>query len=145
MTFLVQRMRQADREWAVKRGATGVDVFYNMDHMGSAEFEYGALGDSLRTWRSKMSDGTPVEKVVERIHADPEFWFAGKEEHLKDAEAFVLDQLQGWAMRKIFLREPSRFDDPKIQGWWCVDRGAVWAVFRAEQQAKDWLTGIKDN
>lgn len=55
--YLVQRMKRVDRDYK-----TGLDSLFELDYMGSAEFEYGAVPASLK--RIRAASGVAIEEVV---------------------------------------------------------------------------------
>lgn len=144
--YLVQRLEERVPPQAGK----GVDRYFSMDYMGSAEFEYGALPRALRAIRA---DPTYPEWEPVKIQAGPhETWYVGNPGGLQRATEFFTSELaRTWAGRstkettnlpEVYLGTSGR--TPRTSGWWRVDEGkSNWALFRTEQQAKLWLRGLR--
>jgi hypothetical protein len=55
--FLVQRLKRRDRDFK-----TGFDSLFELDYMGSSEFEYGSVPASLK--RIRAAEGVAIEEVT---------------------------------------------------------------------------------
>lgn len=155
--YLIQRLLHRHRKFTTP-ARKGVDQFFEMDYMGAAEFEWGALPESLKEM-SSLDNLKPVRIQVdaeiqnrrtgywEKI--SPEFWYVGPDHLLTTAREFITDQL---TLNENRLKEPTFikqiYTDPgsyyeKFAGWWCVDKGLPFAFFRTQQDAKNWCKGLK--
>lgn len=152
--WLIQRLLPA-REG---KPGTGIDAYFNLDYMGAAEFEWGALPGSLKLMRpaDKKEKWEPIRITVMSPNDtgspdDVVCWYVGSKETLPIAEKFFADQLQRdyeWSLKeRTEIRRtyfPENEWDGKFVGWWAVDGGPVpWAIFRTKEHAKNWLKGMR--
>ncbi len=114
--YLVQRAKIEDRDWK-----TGIDSIIRLDYMGSSEFEWGALPESLGRIRKDFEkynylDITINDKVVSVFC---------KESMKGEVEAY----LNGLAKQEFRLKEYSGFNNfiypdelsGKTRFWWDID------------------------
>ena len=145
---LVQRVNLACSDLTDR---TGVDRYFSFEYMGSAEFEFGALGVALKEMRSQIKENwKPSLCKIE----DKRVWYVGPDEHKQVAIDFFVDQLKPYGQRKARLQEPSRIFEnydtsektswAQNVGWWCIDRGLVFVLFQKKEQAVNWLKGLRD-
>lgn len=146
---LVQRLHRSSPRPEKK----GVDRYFSMDYMGSAEFEFGALPDSLGRMRRFREGELGIASILvpgfkkvwfrgcETSFSEAKFWFLGCETSFSEAEAFILDQI---GPQRHQLQEPSRIlpsllpDLPGVRyaGWWAVDAENPWMLFVKKDDAK---------
>lgn len=149
---LVQRVRlRRPEDRRPERGS--IDGVFVFDYMGSAEFEWGALPTCLKELRA-----APVLPAVQlRAAAGQVAWFVGRPELQSLAQAFFEGELrhpyEDRTPKPYYLKEPSRLygsynPDPErggydvYEGWWAVDEGHSWALFRTEEAAELWRVGL---
>jgi len=112
-TYLIQRAEILDRDYK-----KGIDSIIALDYMGSAEFEFGAVQDSLRVIRENLNDYTYLdipmyEKVITVFCRS-------------DQKQEIKTYLSALAKCEIHLKERSEFND-------CVnpsDRELKWQAKR---------------
>lgn len=133
MPYLVQRVLRRDKIAA----GTGVDRLFAFDYMGAAEFEWGALPAALREMRAH----TLVIRALR--HGDHACTFIGQPEDEAKAQSFFVDQL---GERAVSLKEATglrrtyngeKYADKTI-GWWALDQGCPWLIFRNKADAYAW-------
>lgn len=132
--WLVQRLRvrtyQANRK--------GVDSKFEMDYMGSAEFEFGTLPDTLRKMRSNPYPDAVIPFQIGKVT----LYFVGIPASLEEAKALAVDQLGPRTMR---FKEATCLNEllgPCCQycGWWALDGNPLpWAIFSSKELAGEWL------
>jgi len=127
MTYLVQRI-----EFRENLARTGLDRFFLFDYIGSAEFEFGAMPQTLAVMRKRH--------VVLETSEHRGFRIVSPATKTDEAKAFIDDQL---GPKKMRLKEASYIDKKSICGWWCLDEEAHWAVFRTKTQARLWRSSVE--
>lgn len=142
-TYLVQRIEKRDEI----RKDKGVDSYFRMDYMGSAEFEFGAIPTSLKQMRLSKLIGPSRTKVGKHVA-----WYVGPDDGVAIAAAFFRDQLRHLRDRKTRLKEPSYLatvygvedtftsTHPNLVGWWDVINN--WVIFTTKEYAEQWLAGL---
>lgn len=118
--WLIQRAFFLDR-----KGRKGIDSILQFDYMGSAEFEFGALGESLSRIRGRLDDYTSNT-----------FWIGDRKEiHIFYPNNIdttdILVYLRELGVGEIRLKERSDFDtyvNPedamfpnRTDFWWDID------------------------
>jgi hypothetical protein len=148
LPYLVQRMEL--RKYGAE-DRKGVDRYFSMDYMGSSEFEWGALPNTLKVLRA-MTLPPPVKLTVMRDGVAVTGWYVGPESHLEAAKywfqhcASTRDGQYGFDMKEMpriyDAYQPVNVVPPRgsksakrravaasapfgteIVGWWCVDAG----------------------
>jgi hypothetical protein len=112
-TYLIQRGRFENRNFK-----KGIDSIINLDYMGSSEFEFGAIPESLGNIRKSINEYTYLDMQVK----DKIITVFCKESQKSDVKIY-LDQL---AVNNMKLKEHSDFDnyiDPihlknRTDFWW---------------------------
>lgn len=135
---LIQRMR---KRVAPLERYIGPDRRWSMDHMGSAEFEFGALPEALR----RMASHRARLQVVSHQNGDSTLWSVGLPEHAQTITDLLARELEEVGVREWFLKEYTGMraalgrSDPTM-AWWAIDAlHSPFAVFQQEQDAHDWL------
>lgn len=153
--YLVQRLRWTGK--GAKAGSEGVKIgdFFDFDYMGSAEFEFGAIPAAKRVFHAELEAlGWPEpEKIKVEEYV---FWYVGGPRDRELAEAWVREELKtdftGMKERSDLRRAVTEPDKWSPNGWWAIDGGArsaraagmaLFAVFREEQQARDFIKGVR--
>lgn len=111
---------------------------YEADYMGSAEFEFGALGQAYK----RFSDAPDVERVVlpvtfkKQTH-DIEFVYPQSTEHTEQDQRFDEKEFQAWVKDNCpnkddwsFRRRLEGEDDEYIMRtgiWWALQPDVMWA------------------
>lgn len=143
--WLVQRLILKDKE---NQNAKGIDCYFSMDYMGSAEFEFGMLGFSLRMWREYLACSVEKPECI-KLESGEVCWFVGDATRYDQAKEFFADQLNE---KKWSLKEGSRiqfaYKDAKYMydfvGWWALDANLPWAIFKTKEHANLFLKGLKN-
>lgn len=127
-TYLIQRARFEDRDYK-----KGIDSIINLDYMGSSEFEWGALPDSLKKIRENINNYTyldvPIKDKVITVFCTNE------------QKSEVKKYLNKLANREMTLKEysdfnqyinPSKFDlewqkkrKHSTDFWWDIDNNLM--------------------
>lgn len=155
LPYLMQRMRVSKE---VRTGKTGVDAFIEFDYMGSAEFEFGALGKTLKQSRAQVQS-----EPLQLLFNGHEAWFVGPEEKLEVADAWFRDQLTD---QKCRMKEssrlkmsygvddgmsyPARYKPEPFDGWWAIVTSMTnplpseqpWVIFRKKEYAQKWREAL---
>jgi len=128
--YLIQRAKIRDISNLNK---SGIDQVLQMDYMGSAEFEFGALPNSLKHIREHLNEydyflynlPTSVKELF------PVVIFC-RRDHREQIEKFLMDVCYEENPKKIFLKEycdlvafvnPGKFDDTRYANnfWWDIE------------------------
>jgi hypothetical protein len=127
-----------------------------MDYMGAAEFEWGALPNTLRELRGMALIG-PLEVKGNRDGKPASCWYVGTEAYKGAAEYWFQHCVATADGQYDFrMKEMPRLYEAfgpgggrwPIEGWWCVDAGensnrqGSWAIFRDREDADNWLLGL---
>jgi len=142
-----------------------IDFHFEMDYMGSSEFEWGALPQALKRMRAAtMIDAPKRIKIAGKYVC----WFVGPEDEYNIAKALFIDQL-GVSDKPIsrlkeisYIRHNFVEDEPKASlngkplptnfakslgsynwydGWWAVDKTFV--LLKTKADAETWLRCVK--
>jgi len=151
LPYLVQRITSPR--------AQGRDPFFwwRLDYMGAAEYEWGALPNTLRVMR-EHEPCAPVE-FVGVLDGDTTVsgWYVGPESHRAAAEYWFKHCLSREGAQNDFrcmkelsyLHEAYKKDGHRYVGWWCVDAGEPhshrdgwWAIFRSRADAQAWCAEV---
>jgi hypothetical protein len=130
----------------------GVDCYFSFDYMGSSEFEFGALFKALKAMRAQdYKKWAPFMVVTSNGHY---LWYVGPEALKKVAADFFEAQMAGTGsplkeatyMTEVLNDRPLSWLDPnRYVGWWCIDQGLEFCLFRDKDDAGKWLDGLNDN
>jgi len=147
--FLVQRVLlrpQPSRTTTTTSpsNSKGVDREFSFDYMGSAEFEWGALPQSLKAMRQISN-----LEILPLKHNHPDvkgLWFFGAPKSLPQAQEFVSDQLGPMSARlkeRTNMKETLIEKDPHCMyvAWWALVP-QPWLVFIQKDTAKLWLKSL---
>lgn len=137
--YLIQRIKE--QRYASPM-ATGMDAAFCWDYMGSAEFEFGALGNALARMRVR-SEPYAVCKVKSGEHT---LWAVALAKSMPMVQAFVDDQLgeESWRfkerprLRDTVAPESASYPADYV-GWWALDVVEPWVVFVRREDAERWL------
>lgn len=148
--WLVQRIK---KKFGPPEPERGVDGFFAMDYMGSAEFEWGALPNALKVMRETASSSSEkiVLKKVKHVTMSQQgkkqvhkAYFVGPASILPRAQMFFIGELEGVGMRHkepTFIRsvyvEKNDFCSRTI-GWWVLEDQPPWALFKEDPLARQW-------
>lgn len=133
--YLVQRMNKKTHAYP---GDTGLDRHFDLDYMGSSEFEWGAIPKALKRLRE-----APVAVTQQALT------FEGQERavffisHPNEADA-KWAALQRWVDAGMRGKEWTKFDrmlsgtatDWPTDAWWSIDTDAAWTL---DQETADLL------
>lgn len=142
----------------------GIDRYFTMHYMGAAEYEFGALPQTLRRMRAALDN----IKIMQMPLPDGRmFWYVGVEASWGYARAYLEHCLDPSVRTlKVQMVGASKCTSgPKYKlagdrltshevGWWVVrdadsDRGSElratdWAMFDDEKHAKNFLAGLRN-
>lgn len=147
--YLVQRVNRRDR---VREDMKGINRHFTFDYMGSAEFEYGRLGEATRRMREHLVDLQILK--LEHGHSEAKaLWFLGDPRYLVQATDFVKDQLgpmkhrlQDVSRIRQSLVEPTttlRRLATKHDAWWALDTGTTLSVPSLHRDDRPWLVFVQ--
>jgi len=111
--YLIQRANFADRDFE-----KGIDSIMKFDYMGSAEFEFGTLPDTLQEIRDNIESFTYLEAKVK----DKEITVFCHEDH----EPQVIQHLIDISDSKFRTKEWHAFDDYVNDDGYFKDRVDIW-------------------
>jgi hypothetical protein len=143
---------------------TSIDYFFEMDYMGSSEFEWGALPESLKRMRAATMVAEPKRLKVAGKYL---CWYVGPEDEYTLAKMLFIDQLalsgdfarlkERTCIRDNFVdlgspatvggvALPSKFaktrDDYNwYDAWWAIEK--TFAIFKTKVDAETWLRCVK--
>jgi hypothetical protein len=143
---LIQRMarRRQDRE-----DSKGVDKLFELDYMGSAEFEFGAINKALKAMRAAKNSKWRVRPIMA---LNMTCYHVGNPDDLSTAMQLFEDQLKPRDQRQGYTKEwtyiyETYFPDPKrrhlgpYHGWWAVDEDREsFVLFKDIKHAEDFLS-----
>jgi len=133
--YLVQRMTKKDQPY---KNDKGIDSHFDLDYMGSSEFEWGAVPKSLKRLRQSPVEVTPQPLSFEgQVHT---VYFVAHPNETADKWA----ALQRWVDGGMRGKEWTKFDrmlrdaatDWRTDAWWSIDTDAAWAL---DQETADLL------
>ena len=138
-TYLIQRASIEDRDYK-----KGIDSIIRLDYMGSSEFEFGAVPDSLRAIRASIPEYTYMDVPI----GDKVITVFCKTTQHPDIKMYLRDL----ADDNIQLQERSEFNDyvcpSEIQKrwqakhplrtnfWWDLDNNLMFWVKNTEFEIK---------
>jgi len=107
----------------------GLDGVFRLDYMGSAEFEFGAVPQSLK--RIRAAKGRKVQEA--QINGRTVYVYGGKAER-----AAFFEALPGWAARGCPGKEMSYFHQhltgsterwvPDVDMWWALREDVMFTL-----------------
>lgn len=128
---LIQRCRVKTKD---EKSVVGFDSLFDYVYMGSAEFEFGSLGASLKEICAVADE---LEIRQEKKGKRPLFLVYPKNQKVTArnqlAFTFSEDRCRGRTQEGVYIErylkgedvvKNSRADD--IQAWWCIDSGSPW-------------------
>lgn len=143
---------------------SGVDACFAMDYMGSAEFEWGALPQTLKQMRANLDAIRVMSMDVKGVKGqNHRVWFVGPESSYGVAMLFAECEIHGSPVSysgdyRQSLKEMANFkpilEDTAdwgrdVIGWWSVGEGNLpniktgWALFMAEKDADMFLACLR--
>lgn len=146
--YLVQRLRATHPSSTYTPRATYVGDYFDVDYMGSAEFEFGALATSKQALCELLPEtwGDPKRIVAP---SGEEAWFVGPPERVMLAEQLLAAGLSGGYghhTKEVLYIFQAYNPTPRARvaydgyiGWWAIDKGKDFAIFRRETDAKTFL------
>lgn len=166
--YLVQRLLLRDPEDDAK---SGIDRFFALDYMGSAEFESGACSRALKSMAYRIEEICEPKRIkVKRGEEHFTVWYIGKDEDFSMAERFFADQISSslsWRLKErshiveSITGDGSRWAIEKCYvGWWAIETDyrpptelnperypgttVPWGIFKQKSHAKIFRNGIAD-
>lgn len=157
--YLIQRVHR--RQGHPK---LGVDACFGMDYMGSAEFEWGALPQTLKRMRANLDAIRVMSMDVKGTNGqNHRVWFVGPESSYVVAMLFAECEIHGSPVSysgeyRQSLKEMANFKPilegkadwgRDVIGWWSVGEGNLpnirtdWALFMTEKDADTFLACLR--
>jgi len=117
--YLVQRMTSRDS------GAPGFDGLFDLDYMGSSEFEWGAIPKSLKAIRAAKSIGVQSFPITYDGKTRDVYFVGGA-----DAFKWALPKFEAWLEGGLRGKEWSRFGENFLgtADKWALRTNAWWAL-----------------
>lgn len=127
--YLVQRLTRRDRP-----GMKGFDGAFGCEYMGSAEFEWGAIPESLTRIRQAKKIGIHTGRVTRRETTVPVF-VVGDVKRIDQAP----DALTAWMVADYPRGKEMTYFPEAVEGtrkdyqnrthaWWSLDDDVMWAL-----------------
>ena len=150
--YLVQRLR---RRGTPNMTYAGIYRDFELEYMGSAEFEFGTANAQL-TQMVLCCDELKIEEVKLPSNVTTNegvVWYLGRIEQLPQAKAFVEDQLG--PTPSVRFQERPEFRDvlipgkwvPRATGWWAYSSYSrlqrPWVLFLTHADAVLFLDGVR--
>jgi hypothetical protein len=141
---LIQRVKRR----ASSLNKAGVDSDFAFDYMGSSEFEWGALPKALAEMRGAVDASWKPEKLTYKKFVA---WYIGPEKPRAVAKSFFernLDDRYDQALKEISYVHDSYTGTENnwrrdVIGWWCIDEGMPFALFKSKEDAELWLEHMR--
>lgn len=141
--YLVQRVIPLEE----KRDGKAVDQYFSFDYMGSAEFEFGALGDALKYMRAVKKEDWKPEKL--KSEKGEVCWYVGPEELKFHAKEFFEKELnRAHLSNPLRLKERTQIEDAygrtewdsRAKAWWSIVPKQPFIFFMYKKDAERWLS-----
>lgn len=140
MFYLVQRLTPRNTPTPER----GFDGFFACEYMGSAEFEFGALPQSLKAMRAEPLVRDQVEITFKLPKTEGEtvtrtVYLAGTKSGVQAAR----DSMQAWVDGGLRAKERSNFEEAvtcldwmgrpmsqynQTRAWWAIDENVMWSL-----------------
>jgi len=103
----------------------GIDDTYDLEYMGSSEFEFGALGKSVRFMHEHRAD-LKVKYIKElHIHLLHTFNDTALKSYVQQLILLHEGKLRP-KERTRFEKDSDTFYKPKVNFWWDIRNGTMW-------------------
>jgi len=141
--FLIQRVKRRSH---VSEHSKGFDRIFELDYMGSSEFEFGTIPKALKAMRAAKDDTWIIRTIT--VGKDTAY-FVGPADRLNAATQVFEDNLKAtWSERKFRHKEVTYIYESyhPVKGknfnlfdaWWAVDEGlAPFFLFKNKEHAKE--------
>lgn len=116
-TYLIQRGKFFDREYK-----KGIDSIVELDYMGAAEFEFGALPKSLGNMREKINYYIYFDISI-GLNVISVFCHKDKKDEVRDYLNELADNKMRLHERSDFDNyiHPSKYYQSKVNFWWDIE------------------------
>lgn len=141
---LIQRVarRRQDRE-----DSKGVDKLFELDYMGSAEFEFNTIPKALKGMRAVKDDTWRIRPIMAN---NVTCYYIGSKDTFETATQLFEDQVTPRAERKGYTKEwtyiyetyfpnKDRNHLGPYHGWWVLDAEPSFILFKDMKHAEDFL------
>jgi hypothetical protein len=154
MPFLIQRINRRysyhNKEVVMPQPTDSIDKIFEMDYMGSAEFEHGAVSSSYRLLLSLETSVREVELTrngvtrtvyfvaSDDIEAYEDLAYSGVRTFDQYIERFKTWLQQPWLRSKEITNFDILFEDaipsymqkypPRVVAWWDLDENIAWTL-----------------
>lgn len=132
MFYLVQRM--SSRKGAVNP-SRGFDGYFDLDYMGSSEFEWGAIPKALKSMRRVESCVEPQDVIISgKVHRIYFVGAPGVSNNAKDFELWASgDDRKTAFYGKEWTHLPEILSGSKASwidtdAWWAIEHDVAWTI-----------------
>lgn len=139
--YLIQRLSLRN---GAPKDPDSFDKLYSCDYMGSAEFEFGALPDSLKEITRNLDSYRIVRVEPKTAAHDGRLLYAVcTDEQEEDLLGFVPQLVDGTLRLKelIYLKEALEEPVPAVVAWWDVSNH--WLLVLGEKTAKRTMMALQ--
>lgn len=137
--YLVQRLTAQDHH----RPERGFDGFFGLEYMGSAEFEFGAAGDSLKRIRASKA----VVLAAREVNGSTVYFVGpkdGMQAKLDDFGPWLSGEdhprrgVGPWCKERTYFPEHLAGEATEYMGrtcaWWSLDDDVMWTLTASRAQ-----------
>ena len=143
--YLIQRVRRRKYESEHNKG---FDRIFELDYMGSSEFEFGTIPQALKAMRARNS--LPPKMSVANITIGKNVaYYVGDASTFDVAVMLFEDELRGRSERKFRHKErtaiyesynPSKENEySQYDAWWALDAEVPFFLFKDKKHAEELL------
>jgi len=140
---LIQRIKRRNY---TSESQKGFDRIFELDYMGSAEFEFGTIPQALKAMRANKDK----EWIIRTIQTGPSVcYFVGAPGMMNIAIQVFEDELKERADRKLRHKErtgiyesynPSKQNEySRYDAWWALDCEMPFFLFKDKKHAKEFM------
>jgi hypothetical protein len=131
-TYLIQRGKFENRDYK-----KGIDSIICLDYMGSSEFEFGALPESLNKIRKDINDYIYIDILLNKKDVSV---FCKKSQ-----ENELYEYLENLAKNNFHLQEysdfnnfiyPTKYSKSSTDFWWDIENNLMFWIKNTEFQTK---------
>lgn len=123
------------------RDLTGIDALLTYDYMGSAEFEFGALGDSLKAVCGKLDEYQHFSTKLHARNGKALDFFCLPEQH-NDVLKFLQDEVkERHRLKERMKLQDAMTGDVETNCWW--DVGNHWFAYLGQANEQRLLKALQ--
>lgn len=148
--YLIQRVMRRKSPLNERGGTKGIDLHFRFSYMGSSEFEFGTLPNSLSEMRNGHSIVlTPLNLTTE--DGECEATFVGRSDEFNLAAFTILADLNGTgSFKERPLFQAGLYGDGGPDGWFALQQKrhdydwVPFVIFKDEEDAKLWKRLVEE-